>query len=207
MSRIIMPGDRDFHGPTTKDQKYAPQTPKLPNEMLEKVFADVVQEVKEQLDVTDKADPADAVVPAEAVPPNPPGPTFKFHRPSKQKSFTIPMPKPLLATLLEDLPRAWEEKCYVGGVDYVAVEGQPYKNRVRRPGFCTGDQITLTGMVLFDSRFYKDAGAMYEFEEGKRGSFCVRPDQVSFELPKLDTPPVLDALAEETLSPKVGANE
>lgn len=193
MNKIIMPGDPGWNKPASFEQPA--QTPKLlPDEMLEKVFSDVVKEVQEQINVSGEATPAEAVASKDtevagegAVPQAPKGPTYAFHRPARQRSFTIPMPKPLHATLLEDLPRAWEEQSFVGGVEYVAVEGQSHKNRVLRPGFRAGDKITLTSMVLFDAHFYPGAGALYEFEEGKRGSFCVRPDQVSFQLPVAET--------------------
>jgi hypothetical protein len=41
--------------------------------------------------------------------------------------------------------------------------------------------------------FYPGIGALYGFAEGKRGSFAVRPDQVSFQMP--ENPPVAPEVA------------
>jgi len=167
MNKIIKPGDPEW------DPKFSPvpQAPKLPDEVLEAAFQEAVQEVKEKLEVAQEA-------PTEAPTPGPPKASYKFHSPARQKSFPIPVPKAIEATLLEDLPRRWERQCYVGGVEYVSVEGRETKMRVRRPGFKTGDHITLDSAT-----FFPGIGVMYGFQEGKRGSFCVRPDQVHFELP------------------------
>jgi hypothetical protein len=112
--------------------------------------------------------------------PNP----FRFHSPAQKKSIDIPVPKPLDAILSENLPKRWERECY--------------------RQFRKGDHITLTGMT-----FFPGIGALYEFEEGKRGSFCVRPDQVSIS----DTamPPVEPVVSEhvevhEGIEPQGGTN-
>jgi|SRR5665213_882105 len=99
-------------------------------------------------------------------PPSPTEPSpFKFHRPAQKKSVDIPVGKPLDAVLLENLPKRWERECY--------------------RQFRKDDHITLIGMT-----FFPGIGALYEFEEGKRGSFCVRPDQVSIsdtEVPQVES--------------------
>jgi hypothetical protein len=154
---------------------------KLPDEVLEAAFQEAVQEVKEKLEVAQEAPP-------EAPTPGPPTASYRFHRPARQKSFSIPVPKAIDATLLEDLPRRWERQCYVGDVEYVSVEGSEFKMRVRRPGFKKGEHITLDSMT-----FYPGIGALYGFAEGKRGSFAVRPDQVSFQMP--ENPPVAPEVA------------
>lgn len=92
-------------------------------------------------------------------PPNP----YRFHRPAQKKTIDIPIPKPIEAKLLEDMPRKWERVCF------------------RR--FRKGDHITLTGMT-----FFPGIGSLYTFSEGSRGSYCVRPDQVSFEAPVANLP-------------------
>jgi hypothetical protein len=186
--RIIMPGDPGWDKP--RAEEVAP-TLKVPGEALEQVFRDVVGEVKQTIETK----PEEGQVPVQIVSPEElkkirakqaegkPAPSYKFHHPSRQKSFRIPVPKPITAELLEDLPRSWETKCLVGGIDYVTVEGQPFKQRVRRPGFKKGEHVTLTEMV-----FFPGVGALYGFAEGNRGGFGVRPDQVSFSMPMVESP-------------------
>ena len=171
---IILPGDPLWDKPRA-DEVATASVPKLPNELLEAAFTEVVGEVKEAIEAKPEEVPA-SVTPA-AAPPGP-QPSYKYHQPARQRFIDVPVPRPIEAVLLENLPKAWERKCYVGGFDYVAVEGQTYKKHIRRPGFRKGDSITLTGMT-----FVPGSGAMYAFKEGSRGGFCVRPDQVSFSLP------------------------
>lgn len=109
-------------------------------------------------------------------------PSYKYHRPAQKKYADIPVPNPIDAILLEDLPIAWERKCYVGGIEYVTVTGQSFKDRVRRPGFKKGDHITLINLT-----FYPGIGALYGFREGLRGGFAVRSDQVSFSDANMST--------------------
>ena len=184
MNKIIKPGDPEW------DPKFSPvpQAPKLPDEVLEAAFQEAVKEVKEKLEV--------AQAPAEAPTPGPPKASYKFHSPARQKSFPIPVPKAIEATLLEDLPRRWERQCYVGDVEYVSVEGRETKMRVRRPGFKKGDHITLDSAT-----FFPGIGVMYGFHEGKRGSFCVRPDQVHFELSTVADTPIPMAKSNEAQLP------
>jgi len=182
--RIIMPGDPEWNNPTVPslDPEYspAPVTPKLPDEVLEKVFTEVVQEVKDKLATAPEEAPA-ATIPKE---PEPPKASYRFHSPARNRFIPIPMPKPIVVTLTEDLPKSWERKCYVGGIDYIPVEGQDYKQRVRRPGFRKGDSITLSSMV-----FFLGAGVLYGFEEGSRQGYAVRQDQILFPEPIPEAPP------------------
>lgn len=179
--RIILPGDPGWDKPRAEEVAPELKVP-VPGEALEEVFRGVVEEVQATIEVAPEQVPASV----EAVPAKP-GPSYKFHKPSQQKVFRIPVPKPIDAELLEDLPRSWEQKCLVGGIDYVAVEGQAFKQRVRRSGFRQGDHITLTEMV-----FFPGTGALYGFKEGNRGGYGVRPDQVSFKMPTPDPTPVVD---------------
>ncbi len=172
MNKIIKPGDPEW------DPKFSPvpQAPKLPDEILEKAFQEAVQEVKDKIEVAQEAPP-------EAPTPEPPKASYRFHRPAMQKSFPIPVPKAIDATLLEDLPRRWERQCYVGDVEYVSVEGKEVKMRVRRPGFKKGEHITLDSAT-----FYPGIGVLYGFLEGRRGGFAVRPDQVHFQMSMAPSP-------------------
>lgn len=82
---------------------------------------------------------------------------YKFHKPTQKKNIDIPIGKAgetKDAVLLEDLPRKWERVCY-----------QRFRKDMH---------ITLTGMTYFPN-----IGVLYAFEEGKRGSYTVRPDQVN----------------------------
>lgn len=158
MTKLILPGDPGWNQPTGVAEK-KPEVPKLSDEALERVFQEVVDEVKAKMDVSPEEVPA----PTPEAPKEPPAPTasYKFHRPARKKSFTISMPQPITATLLEDLPRSWERKCY---------------DTAR---FRKGDEITLTEMV-----FFPGVGTLYTFKEGSRGGYGVKPDQVEFSLPK-----------------------
>lgn len=193
MGKIITPGDPGWTQPAGIPKQ--PEVPKLPDELIEKVFSEVVSDVQEKIaagemvseggPVEQEAKPEEPVVAAAPMKPDrfpslrgrraPGGPGFKYHRPAQQKSFTMKMPKPVTATLLEDLPRGWEKVCYVGDMNW--------KTRTRNPGFRKGDVITLMEMV-----FTPGVGAMYAFAEGGRGSFCVRPDQVIFAMPVPEAP-------------------
>lgn len=187
---IIMPGDKDFHGPVSHDHEYDPQeAPKLPSEVLEAAFSEVVDEVKANLE----AKPEE--VPGEKKEPDPPKASYKFHRPARQKSFKVPMPQHMTVTLTEDLPRSWEKKCHVGGIDYVAVPGHEFKERIRKPGFKTGEKITLTEMY-----FYPGVGALYAFTEGNRAGLAVRQDQFVFD-PVVPQSKVDVASVSENLTP------
>lgn len=182
MNKIIKPGDPEW------DPKFSPvpQAPKLPDAVLEAAFHEAVQEVQDMISEGGPVSPPEVAqeAPVEAPTPGPPPVSYKFHRPARQRSFPIPVPKVIDATLLEDLPRRMERQCYVGDIEYVSVEGRETKMRVRRPGFKKGDHITLDSAT-----FYPGIGVMYGFQEGSRGSLCVRPDQVHFELPAVaDTP-------------------
>lgn len=121
-------------------------------------------------------------------------PSYKYHRPAQKKYVDIPVPNPIDAILLEDLPVAWERKCYVGGIEYVTVIGQDFKDRVRQPGFKKGDHITLINLT-----FYPGIGALYGFREGLRGGFAVRSDQVSFSNADLST----DTQSNTSMSPEL----
>lgn len=178
--RIILPGDAGWSGPLAAEVGKT-EVPKLPNEVLEAAFTEVVGEVQEALTVQAEDISTPDTVPAATEPVPPPGPSYKFHRPAQKKMIDVPVPKPIEATLLADLPRRWERVCY---------------QQFRKDG-----KITLTGMV-----FVPGLGAMYEFAEGKRGSYCVRPDQVSFSMPEVDDASVLVSQA-ETLLPEVKAEE
>jgi hypothetical protein len=175
--RIILPGDPGWNTPAALDP--APVTPKLPDEVLEAAFSEVVNEVKDKLATTSEEAPA-AATPKE---PEPPKASYRFHSPARNKSIPIPMPKPIVVTLTENLPRSWERKCYVGGTDYLPIEGKDYKQRVRRPGFRKGEAITLSSMV-----FYPGIGVLYGFEEGSRGGYAVRQEQIHFPEPVSETP-------------------
>jgi len=105
----------------------------------------------------------------------PDSPSYQYHKPAQKKSVDIPMANPIDAVLLEDLPRSWERKCYVGGVKYIPITGETFKDRILLPGFRAGDHITLINLT-----YYPGVGALYGFQEGSRGAFAVRPEQVSF---------------------------
>lgn len=150
--RIILPGDPGWTRPQDEPTPYAP---KIPSDVLEAAFTEAVTEVKEKLD-EQKApilDPNAVVIP-EKKPHDP----YRFHNPAQKKSIVIPVPKPMEAELLVNLPRKWEKVCY------------------RK--FRKGDKITLTDML-----FTPGVGAVYGFTEGSRGGYAVSPDQVRFELP------------------------
>lgn len=189
--RIVMPGDPDWDKPLA-DRVSPPVSAKLPDEVVEKVFQEVVEEVKVTADTTPEQLPATVqIVSPEKMAEikagqaaEKPAPSYRFHNPAKKRFFEIPVPKPIDAELLEDLPRVWERKCYVGGVEYVTVEGQSFKQRVRKPGFRKGDHVTIVGMT-----FFMGQGALYTFKEGSRGGYALRPDQVQFEIPKPDPNP------------------
>lgn len=180
--RIIMPGDPGFNSPVE------PEVPPagLPSDLLEAAFQEVVPEVKAQLESAPEAVP-DA---SKAIPEAPKA-SYKYHRPAVRKSFIIPIPKVVSATLLEDLPRSWERKCYAHQRTYTK------NGPVTSPGFREGDTITLTEMI-----FYPGIGARYAFKEGSRGSYTVTPDQVRFSMAELeqgtpDSPPSAAAIGVE----------
>ena len=98
MNKIILPGDPGWNQPAGIPEK-KPEVPRLSDEALEQVFSEVVGEVKEKLDAAENVGPD-----APATPP-PPRSAYKFHRPARRKSISLPMPKPVPATLLENLQR------------------------------------------------------------------------------------------------------
>jgi hypothetical protein len=180
--RIITPGDPGWNAPASLDP--VPVTPKLPDEVLEEAFSEALTEVQNMISeggpVPSEEAPA-ATIPKE---PEPPTASYRFHSPARMRSIPIPMPKPIVVTLTENLSKSWERKCYVGNIDYIPVEGQDYKQRVRRPGFRKGDSITLSSMV-----FYPGVGVLYGFVEGSRQGYAVRQDQILFPEPVPETPP------------------
>jgi len=174
MNKIILPGDPGWSQPAGIPEA-KPEIPKLPDDLIEKAFQEVVGEVQEQVAAGSAEVPAPVEEKKAEEPPK--GLNKQFRKPPRRRSFKIPVPKPIVATLLEDLPRSWERKCYVGGVEWV--DGK----RVRKPGFRKGDTITLTDLVLFPG-----VGTLYGFAEGARESYAVRQEQVFFTVPEPEKP-------------------
>jgi hypothetical protein len=164
MSTIIQPGDKLWDPNFTPViEKEVP--PKLPDDVVEGAFRAVVDEVMESV----KEPPVEGQIAAPVVPPagRLKNTGYDYHNIARQKSYPIPMEQHIVATLTKDLPRSWEKRCFVGGTTWV--DGV----KVRKPGFRKGDKITLSSTTL-----YPGVGVLYGFEEGKRGGFGVRSDQV-----------------------------
>jgi hypothetical protein len=171
--RIILPGDAGWDKPRA-DEVNPPAT-KLPDEVLEAAFSEVVSELKaaKEKDATeDKTNDPNSVQfdnetkassEIQKALPNTKSSnpiTYKYHKPASKRSYDISAPQAIVVTLLEDLPRAWERNCYTK--------------------FRKGDSITITGMTLFPG-----VGNLYTFAEGSRGSYGVRQDQIQFPEPIL----------------------
>ena len=189
MNKIIVPGDPEF------DPKFVPpaEAPKLPDEVLEAAFTEVVKEV--QAAIVQGEDPGDAVPPPSPSPEEPfqnrswyrkgAMPGFKMHRPAQNKSFDLPMQHVQEAELTEDLPRSWEKKCHIS---------------LRK-----GDKVTLISMT-----YYPGAGILYGFQEGSRGGYGLRQDQINFlgmvpeesvDTPHTETSPVPSSELDKSASP------
>lgn len=180
MSNIILPGDSEWSGP----QAEIPETPKLPDEVLEAAFTEAVADVQNMIaeggPVADEPNnlpvaPGDVATEVGKNLPALPN-SYRFHNPAQKKSIDIPVPKPIDVELLEDLPRQWEKVCF---------------HKFRK-----GDHITLTSMT-----FYPGVGVLYGFSEGTRGGFGVRPDQFSFSVPEVDEPPQVITATQTMESP------
>lgn len=173
--RIILPGDPGWD--SARAAEVAPPPEKLPNAVLEAAFSEVVNDVqdlvlegKEILPSPEPVlvEPKSAVASVvQAIPPGPqPKISYKYHKPAQQESHDVKSPQPIKALLLEDLPRSWERKCYVGKVTYK--DGK----RVGGMAFRRGCVITITGYTLFPG-----IGNLYWFEEGACIGACVRQEQ------------------------------
>jgi hypothetical protein len=107
MNNIILPGGPGWNQPAVIPQA-EPEAPKLPNEVLEAAFSEVVEDVKATIDAQSPEVPLPvAEEPKKLGPPNI---SYECHRPQMRRSIPIPMQHPMPAELLEDLPRSWERK-------------------------------------------------------------------------------------------------
>jgi hypothetical protein len=178
--RIVMPGDPKWNKHMDFDKEYQ-TTPKMPSNVLEAAFTDAVKDAQNMIAEGAPVDQSNSL-PVEVdkgtveqeLAVSGSSNSYKYPRPAQKKFIEVPIGKPLDAILLENLPRRWERVCF------------------RK--FRKGDHITLIGMTYFPG-----VGALYEFEEGKRGSFGVRPDQVSFPDPEVAPMAPLVSNNEETL--------
>lgn len=161
-SKIILPGDPNWNPPA----EVSKPAEKLPDELIETVFREVIDEVK-----TNIID-AEPVLEEELPKPVMPKVAYRFCSPSRTRSYNIPVQEIVKATLTEDLPLSWERICHVGRIVY----GPNGKERL--PGFKKGEEVTLNSCTLFPG-----VGLLYGFAEGSRGGYGLRPDQIIFVTP------------------------
>lgn len=94
---------------------------------------------------------------------------FIAHRPAVQRYHIIPLDAPREVTLARDLPRKWAKVCHVGH----NTKGRSNPSYIPSYGFRKGDKVTITEAI-----FYPGAGVFYIFEEGKRGNYMLRMEQI-----------------------------